>query len=108
MSNKETTDLFPNSEKPKLNKKDCKHTLKIQYLEERAGNEPLVQVIGRGSRSEVAYRLTVPLNDEQFKRLQSMVLGNLAVAVPILLTRALDELERENKTLKLQVKRKTD
>ncbi|MCV6637981.1 hypothetical protein [Candidatus Albibeggiatoa sp. nov. NOAA] len=108
MSSEKTEDLFENSEEVKSNKKDCKHTLKIQYLEERAGNEPLVQVIGRGSRSEVAYRLTVPLNDEQLKRLQSMVLGNLAVAVPVLLMRALDELERDNKTLKLQVKRKMD
>jgi len=108
MSEDKTVDLFPSDKKPKFTKKDCKHTLKIQYLEERAGHEPLVQVIGRGSRSETAYRLTVPLNDEQYKRLQSMVLGNLAVAVPVLLMRALDELERENKTLKLQVKRKTE
>ena len=87
--------------------KSCKHTLKIQLLDERAGQEPLVQVIGRGSRAEVAYRLSVPLDAEQHERLQKMVLGNLAIATPILLMRALDELERENKTLKINVKRKT-
>lgn len=89
------------------NAKSCKHTLKIQLLDERAGQEPLVQVIGRGSRAEVAYRLSVPLDAEQHERLQKMVLGNLAIATPILLMRALDELERENKTLKIHVKRKT-
>ena len=90
-----------------INDKSCKHTLKIQLVDERAGQEPLVQVIGRGSRAEVAYRLSVPLDAEQHERLQKMVLGNLAIATPILLMRALDELERENKTLKIHVKRKT-
>lgn len=81
------------------------HTLKIQLVDERAGQEPLVQVIGRGSRSEVATRLSIPLTAEQYERLQQMVLGNLAIAVPLLLMRALDELERENKTLKISVRR---
>jgi hypothetical protein len=83
-----------------LNPVKAQQSLKLE-LTESTTDFPCVVVQGRGSRENVSY-INVPFTQEQIQRLQSRIFGNQAVAIPILLMRALDEIE-ENK-IRLEIK----
>lgn len=74
--------------------------LKLELTESKT-DFPCVVVQGRGSRENVSY-INVPFSQDQIQRLQSRIFGNQAVAIPILLMRALDEIEE--KGIRLEIK----
>ena len=75
-------------------------SLKLEFTESTT-DFPCVVVQGRGCRENVRY-INVPFTQEQIQRLQSRIFGNQAVAIPILLMRALDEIEE--KKIRLEIK----
>jgi len=51
--------------------------------------------------------VNVPFTQEQIQRLQSRIFGNQAVAIPILLMRALDEIEEKHIRLEIKATRQS-
>jgi len=82
-----------------------KQSLKLE-LTESITDFPCVVVQGRGSRESVSY-VNVPFTQEQIQRLQSRIFGNQAVAIPILLMRALDEIEEKHIRLEIKATRQS-
>lgn len=79
--------------------------LKLELSESKT-DFPCVVVQGRGSRENVSY-INVPFTQEQIQRLQSRVFGNQAVAIPVLLMRALDEIEEKRIRLEIKASRQS-
>jgi hypothetical protein len=79
--------------------------LKLELTESKT-DFPCVVVQGRGSRENVSY-VNVPFTQEQIQRLQSRIFGNQAVAIPILLMRALDEIEEKGVRLEIKALRQS-
>lgn len=75
-------------------------------LSESTTDFPCVVVQGRGSRDNVSY-INVPFTPEQIQRLQSRIFGNQAVAIPVLLMRALDEIEGRGIRLEIKATRQS-
>lgn len=79
--------------------------LKLE-ITESATDFPCVVVQGRGSRENVSY-INVPFTQEQIQRLQGSIFGNQALAIPILLMRALDEIEAKHIRLEIKATRQS-
>lgn len=79
--------------------------LKLELTESKT-DFPCVVVQGRGSRENVSY-VNVPFTQEQIQRLQNRIFGNQAVAIPVLLMRALDEIEEKGIRLEIKASRQS-
>jgi hypothetical protein len=99
-------DIMQKSDTPEITKTvKVPPTLTIE-LSESATDFPCVVVQGRGSRDNVSY-INVPFTPEQIQRLQSRIFGNQAVAIPVLLMRALDEIEGRGIRLEIKATRQS-
>ncbi len=79
--------------------------LRLELTESKT-DFPCVVVQGRGSRENVSY-VNVPFTQEQIQRLQNRIFGNQAVAIPVLLMRALDEIEEKGIRLEIKASRQS-
>jgi hypothetical protein len=93
------------TESESSNSVKAQQSLKLEFTESTT-DLPCVVVQGRGSRENVSY-INVPFTQEQIQRLQSRIFGNQAVAIPILLMRALDEIEEKKIRLEIKASRQS-